>query len=208
MATAELEILPASQEPTLELTDADVWAAMQEIPGYLDITPQDFKAIYLLAYRHAKTRLAREKTAGEIMTREVAAVREETPLTEVAALMGERGISGVPVCTPQGQVTGVISAKDFLVRMGVEQPNFMAVVATCLRTTGCLALSMKNKTARDIMSTPAVVVSSETTLQELAALLARRRINRVPVVDSDGRLIGLVSRGDVVRALAPGGPAC
>jgi hypothetical protein len=91
----EPEKLSKNQEPTLELTDADVWAAMPEIPGYLDNTPQDFKAIYLLAYRHAKTRLAREKTAGEIMTREVAAVPEETPLTEAAALLGQHCLHSI-----------------------------------------------------------------------------------------------------------------
>jgi CBS domain-containing membrane protein len=196
------------QEPGLDLTDADVLAAMGEIPGYLDITPRDFKEIYLLAYCHAKTRLALEKKAGDIMTREVAAVDEQTPLVEVATLMGEREISGVPVLNSQGQVTGVISAKDFLVHMGAVRPNFMAVVASCLKTKGCLALPMKNKVARDIMSSPAVVVSPETSLQEIAALLAVRRINRVPVVDQQGQLVGLVSRADLVQALSPGGQIC
>ena len=196
------------QEAGLDLTDADVLAAMAEIPGYLDITPHDFKEIYLLAYRHAKTRLAREIKAEDIMTREVATVAEQTPLVEVATLMGERGISGVPVRNRQGQVTGVISTKDFLVHMGAVRPNFMAVVASCLKTTGCLALPMKNQVARDIMSSPAVVVQPETSWQEIAALLAAHRINRVPVVDQQGQLVGLVSRADLVRALSPGGQVC
>jgi CBS domain-containing membrane protein len=196
------------QEPGLDLTEADILRAMEEIPGYLDITPNDFREIYLLAYRHAKTRLALGKKAGDIMTREVAAVDEQTPLAEVATLMGERDISGVPVRNNRGQVTGVISAKDFLIHMGAVRPNFMAVVASCLKTKGCVALPIKNKVARDLMSSPAVLVRPETSLHEIAALLATRRINRVPVVDQQGHLIGIVSRADLVRALSPGGQVC
>ena len=70
---------------------------MKEIPGYLDITPRDFKEIYNHAYRQALSRLWREVTAAMIMTRDVVVVSEETPLAEVAAAMGEHGVSGVPV---------------------------------------------------------------------------------------------------------------
>ena len=91
---------------------------MKEIPGYLDITPRDFKEIYSLAYRQALSRLFREITAATIMTRDVVVVSEETPLAEVAAVMGERGISGVPVVDKSGRVTGIISEKDFLTAHG------------------------------------------------------------------------------------------
>jgi len=203
------ESLGRGPEPDLEFSEADVLAAMQEIPGYLDITPRDFQEIYRLAYRQAKSRLAREVKAAAIMTREVAAVREQTPLAEVAAVMGGRGIAGVPVLDDQERVTGVISEKDFLRQMGgPSQTNFMAVVASCLRSKGCVALPIKSKVAKDIMSTPPIVVSPETTLEKIAALLAAHGINRVPVVDQDGRLVGLVSRGDLVAALSPGGQAC
>lgn len=196
-------------EPALDLSEADVLAAMQEIPGYLDITPRDFQEIYRLAYRHAKSRLAREVKAAAVMTRDVAAVREQTPLAEVAAVMGGRGIAGVPVLDDQERVTGVISEKDFLRQMGgPNRTNFMAVVAACLRNKGCVALSIKNKVAKDIMTTPPIVVSPEASLEEIAALCAAHGINRVPVVDQNGRLIGLVSRGDLVAALSPGGQAC
>ena len=81
----------------LEIKEEDIMTAMGEIPGYLDITPGDFKEIYLLAFQHALERLSREVAVGEIMTREVVFVKMDTPLAEVAAAMGQRGISGVPV---------------------------------------------------------------------------------------------------------------
>ena len=129
---------------SINLTEADILEAMKKIPGYLDITPRDFKEIYTLAYREAIVRLSQEVFAAEIMTRDVVVVKEETPLAEVAAAMGARGITGVPVVDENGRVTGVISEKDFLARMSVTgNQNFMTLVATCLTAKGCVALPIK-----------------------------------------------------------------
>ncbi len=189
----------------IELKDEDIFEAMKAIPGYLDITPGDFKEVYRLAYRHALERLSRTVTAAEIMTREVVAVRPDTPLAEVAAAMGRRGISGVPVVDEAGKVVGVISEKDFLTHMGVTQPqNFMVLVASCLQSRGCVALPIKKRQAADIMIAPAVTVGPAASVKEIAALFTARGINRVPVTDPEGRLLGLVSRGDIVKAAMGG----
>ena len=170
-------------------------------PGYLDITPGDFKEVYRLAFRHALERLSRAVTAAEIMTTDVVAVNPDTPVAEVAAAMGRRGVSGVPVVDAGQKVVGVISEKDFLTRMGVQDAkNFMSLVAGCLMTKGCVALPIKAALAGDIMSSPAVTVAPDTPVKDIAALLTQKSINRVAVTDPDGRLLGLVSRGDIVKA--------
>lgn len=193
------------KEGGFELRDEDVLKAMEQISGYLDITPRDFKEIYVLAYEHARRRLSREMTAGEIMTREVAVVYPDTPVAQVAEVMGKGGVSGVPVVDRAGQVLGVISEKDFLRRMGVrEDQNFMTLVAACLRTKGCVALPLKQQTALELMSSPAVTVTPETRVEEIVDLFAARKINRAPVTDSAGRLLGIVTRGDLIRALPRG----
>lgn len=185
----------------IDLKEEDILAAMQQIPGYVDITPRDFKEIYLLAFQHALERLRREVTVEEIMTREVVSVKTNTPLAELAEAMGQRGISGVPVLDETNKVVGVVSEKDFLSRMGVkESQNFMTLVASCLRTKGCVALPIKKQTAGDLMSTPAVMVSPETRVRDLAELFTDRHINRAPVTDAEGHLVGIVTRGDLVRA--------
>ena len=185
----------------IDLKDEDIYEAMKGIPGYLDITPGDFKELYSLAYRHALERLSRAVTAAEIMTTDVVAVKPDTPVAEVAAAMGRRGVSGVPVVDAGDKVVGVISEKDFLVRMGVKEPrNFMSLVANCLKTKGCVALPIKRALAADIMTSPAVTVAPDTPVRTIAALLTDRGINRVPVTDPAGRLLGLVSRGDIVKA--------
>ena len=111
----------------LDLTDQDVYEAMKAIPGYLDITPGDFKELYRHAYRRALERLSRSVTAKDIMARDVSSVRPDTPLHEVADIMGRRGISGVPVVDAGGIVMGVISETDFLVRMGAKGPQEISV---------------------------------------------------------------------------------
>lgn len=185
----------------VDLKDEDIFAAMEQIPGYLDITPGDFKAVYQLAYQQALERLSREVTAGEIMTRDVISVRPDTPLAEVAAAMGQQGVSGVPVVDEAGRVVGVISEKDFLTHMGVKEPkNFMVLVAGCLKSKGCIALPIKKQQAGDIMSSPALTVGEATPVKEIAAIFTRKGINRVAVTGTDGRLRGIVSRGDIVRA--------
>ncbi len=189
----------------IELKEEDIVAAMQKIPGYLDITPGDFKEIYGLAFQHALERLKREVTVAEIMTREVVAVKPYTPLAEVAYAMGLRGVSGVPVVDGSDRVVGVVSEKDFLRRMGVEDSqNFMTLVASCLRSKGCVALPIKKQTAEDLMSSPAVTVRPETKARDLAELFHARHINRAPVTNAEGQLVGIVTRGDLVKATLAG----
>jgi CBS-domain-containing membrane protein len=192
------EICP---DPGFDLKEEDILEAMRAIPGYLDITPGDFKEIYRLAFQHALERLSRDVTAAEIMTRDVVTVNPDTPVAEVAAAMGRRGISGLPVVDAGNTVVGMISEKDFLSRMGVKEPrNFMSLVANCLKTKGCVALPIKRALAQDIMSAPAITVTPETPAQAIAATLTGKGINRVAVTDPAGRLLGLVSRGDIVKA--------
>jgi CBS domain-containing protein len=185
----------------LDLTDEDVYEAMKAIPGYLDITPGDFKELYRHAYRHAVERLSRSLTARDIMTMDVICVKRETPLHEVAGIMGSRGISGVPVVDSGGTVVGVISETDFLVRMGAIGPkNFMSAVADCLKAKGCNLLPMPDQRAEDMMSSPAITVTEHVTYMEIARLFIENAINRTPVVDQQGHLLGIVSRADILEA--------
>lgn len=191
--------------PRIDLAEEDINAAMKLIPGYLDITPGDFKEVYYLAFQHAVERLSRGVTARKIMTREVTHVQTDTPLAAVAEAMGRRGVSGVPVLDQAGKVVGVISEKDFLTRMGAPgSKNFMSLLAACLKTKGCVALPIKQHQAEDIMSSPAVTVGEDATVKEIAEIFTARNINRVAVTDPAGGLRGIVSRGDIVKAALQG----
>lgn len=184
----------------LDISDQDVFDAMRETEGFLDITPADFKELYRLAFRHAAERVLAVK-ARDIMTRQVHSVRPDAPLKEVAETLARTGVAGVPVVGEGGKVEGVVSEKDFLALMGGEGAGgFMGIVSECLKGKGCVAVPARKMAARDIMSSPAVTVREETALTEIAAVFTERGMNRVPVVDGEGRLVGIVSRADVVGA--------
>lgn len=186
--------------PDLNISDEDIYEAMKDIPGYLDITSGDLKELYRHAFRHARNRIFQSVTAGRIMRKDVITVQEKAPLTEVAALMSEKGISGVPVVSSDRIVVGVVSEKDFLFRMGSGKTGtFMSVVAECLEGKGCVAIPIRKGKAEDIMSAPPVTVHEDTTVQEIVRILKEKKINRLPVLDRKGCLVGIVSRGDIIR---------
>ena len=185
----------------IEISDNDIYEAMKDIPGYLDITPADLKEIYKFAYRHALQRITQAVRAHDIMTTQVFSVNRTTPVMELAELMAEKTVSGIPVLEEDGKVAGIISEKDFLSHMGSrDKTHFMAVVAECLKGKGCVAMPIRSQKAEDIMTSPAVTVKEDTSVIEIANLFTEKNINRVPVINEEGRLKGIVSRADIVLA--------
>jgi CBS-domain-containing membrane protein len=186
--------------PPLDISDDDVYEAMKEVEGYLDITPSDFKLLYGVAFRRAVLRLTQAVKASDVMTREVVFVSRDTPLMEVAQIMAAQNISGVPVVDTERKVLGVISEKDFIFHMGGENiRSFMGVVAHCLKSKGCVALPMCHQKAEDIMTHPAITIKEDASTSKVTEILATKNINRVPVVDREGKLIGIIARTDMVQ---------
>ena len=107
----------------------------------------------------------------------------------------------MPVVDEASRVIGVISERDFLSRMGADPgQTFMGVVAECLAGKGCVALPIRAGRAKDIMAAPAVTVGEDADVGAIAKIMTEKGVNRVPVVDPTGRLMGVVTRGDLVRA--------
>ncbi|MDA3787617.1 MAG: CBS domain-containing protein [Desulfobacula sp.] len=189
-------------ECTMAITDQDIIQAMKQIPGYLDITPSDFMEVYLVAFSHAMSRLKNAIKADQIMTRDVITVSEDASLTEVAKKMAENQISGLPVVKDDQTISGVISEKDFLKRMNDDKaPSFMRVVLQCLETTGCIAADFKKLVAADIMSSPCITILPKTPVIEVASIMDQKNINRVPVIDDQSKLIGIIARSDIVQTM-------
>ena len=185
----------------VDMSDEDILDAMKSIPGYLDITPGDFREIFGFAYRHALERIAQSLLAKDVMTQKVISVTATTSLKETAAIMAAHGIAGIPVVDGSGAVVGVISEKDFLSHMGDKKtPSIMDVIAQCLASKGCIAIPMQSGYAEDIMTSPAFTVLADTPIFEIASIFAEKQINRVPVLDKDGHLVGVVARADIFQA--------
>ncbi len=184
------------------ITDDDVLEAMKKIPGYLDITPSDFLQIYQIAFDHAVSRIKTAIKADQIMTRQVITVGPDAPLIEVAARMGKNKISGLPVVDNDQVVVGVISEKDFLKGMNdLKTPSFIGVLLQCLDSSGGVAASLKSLSAADIMSSPPVTVTVTASILDVANTMDRLNINRVPVVDENANLAGIIARSDLVQAM-------
>lgn len=185
----------------MDISDDDVLEAMKTINGFLDITPGDFREIYVHAYRHSFERLRKSVKASQIMTSTVVFVQEDTSLLATAELLADKNISGLPVVNSSMNVIGVISEKDFLYAMGGgECRSFMGVINQCMKNKGCMAISFTGKTAADIMTTPPITVQPDTSVYELADIFEKRKVNRVPVVDSASKLVGIVTRSDIVQS--------
>ncbi|MEW6521255.1 MAG: CBS domain-containing protein [Thermodesulfobacteriota bacterium] len=190
-----------SDPGAIEIAEPDILAAMKDIQGYIDITPGDFKEVFQVAYRHAVQRIRDSLQAGDIMTRPVHCVGLAMDLQQAAALMAEQRISGAPVVDEAGRIAGMVSEKDFLARMGLgKSVSFMQIIASCLQNKGCMVTSLRNRAVRDIMTAPAVTAGPSITLGAISALFIERQINRLPIVDAGGGIIGIVTRTDLVRS--------
>jgi CBS domain-containing membrane protein len=186
------------------ILNEDIIEAMKEIPGYLDITPEDCLELYNKAYRHALDRLKATIKAEHIMTTSVVTIDENKSLADAAQLMADFDVSGLPVIDRHGKVSGVISEKDFLKHMNVkEQSTFMNVILCCLDSPDrCLARDLKGLLVKDVMSSPLINVGIETPVLKVADLLESKKINRVPVLNQELKLVGIIARSDLVRALS------
>lgn len=184
----------------VDISDDDVLAAMKKISGYLDITPADFKEVYSVAYQQAMNRLNRSVRAEAVMTRKVVCVDIDTPLETVADLMATHNISGVPVLDRDGRVAGMISDQDIWIELtGQRHQSIIHVIKKYHRDASCpTAESLKDRCAEHIMSLPAITVNGDATLTDIAGIFNAKNINRVPVVDREGKPIGIVTRSDIV----------
>jgi CBS domain-containing protein len=124
------------------------------------------------------------------------------PLKEVARLLIDSGVSGAPVVDPRGAVLGVVSEGDFLIKeqgaRAVHHRRFAALFGETQETRTQLD-KLAARTASEAMSAPAVTIAPSRSVQDAAAIMTERRINRLPVVE-DGGLVGIVTRADLVRA--------
>ena len=142
--------------------------------------------------------------AAEIMTTKVMTVGENASVAEVAKLLAEHGISAVPVVDTDNRVIGMVSEGDLLHRTetGTEQRRswWLEMMASTNQLAGNYVKS-HGANVKDVMTRDVISVTDTTTLADIAILLEANRIKRVPVV-RDGKLVGIVSRANLVRALA------
>jgi len=135
----------------------------------------------------------------EVMSKEVVTASPETTLKQVAELLLGHGISGLPVVGPDWRVVGVVTEAD-IVRGEAGGTGTEGMLARARAFAAQTAAVPTSRTAGEAMTSPAVTIHPDQTVVEAARLIAERGVNRLPVVDDDDRLVGIVTRADVVRA--------
>ena len=140
----------------------------------------------------------------DLMTEEVLTIGPEAPIKDVAKILVERGISGLPVCGIEGRVLGVISEGDILYKVHDPREGHAGgplawIVDGTPNFTGYV--KAKALTAEKAMTSPAITVAPDESLAQAARVMCERHVNRLPVV-KDEKLIGIVTRADLVRAFA------
>jgi CBS domain-containing protein len=145
--------------------------------------------------------------ARDVMTKTVVSVAPETPTRQVARLLLEKVISAVPVVDPDGAPLGMISEGDLIGRdvnaREARRDWWLEMLAEGDDLAKAFVDHVKaaDRPVRDFMAAPVITVEEDTPVRVIAALLDAHRIKRVPVV-REGRVVGIVSRADLVRALA------
>jgi CBS domain-containing protein len=138
------------------------------------------------------------------MTADVVAVGPETHVEEIARLLLQHRISAVPVIDAAGRLLGMVSEGDLMLRPEAGTARRRPWWLEMLSDSAVLArdfVKTRGHRAADVMTRGAVTVGEDTPIEEVAGLLERREVKRVPVV-RDGRVVGIVSRADLVRTLA------
>jgi CBS domain-containing membrane protein len=183
-----------------EISDEDLRAALKEMKTYVDITEDDLKRIYTIALRHAEQRISRRVFVRDAMTGNVIKIKADADFNEVTNLLSEHRISGLPVVDEDDRVIGVITEADVLAMAGMRKEHaFKDIIRHILGEP--LSRPKESRRLRDAMSSPAITTGPEADIRDVALTLDAKRIKSLPVVDEQGRLIGVISRADIVRVI-------
>jgi CBS domain-containing protein len=184
--------------PEIELTDDDILDAMQHIPGYLDITSEDFRSIYRLAHRHALERMFVGVTANRLMRGAIEPLQPNTTLDKAARTLADSGYKGLPVVDAEGRVIGILTETDFLKRLKAK--NFLELLLRMLDDSFEFTHCCHETPVSAAMTQPAVTVDRDANFPEILEAFRRHGGRSMPVTGADGRLLGLLLRKDFIAA--------
>ena len=133
-------------------------------------------------------------TVKDVMSTHVIAVRQGAPYKDMAAMLHEQRVSAFPVLSDDNKVIGIVSEADLLTKEALEG----TVPRTLLSRQERVRKQVNALTAADLMTKPAVTIGPDEPVTHAARLMFNRRVKRLPVVSDDGKLIGIVSRADLL----------
>jgi CBS-domain-containing membrane protein len=136
------------------------------------------------------------RTVADVMSGSVVAVRPAAGFKEIVTLMRQHNVSAVPVVDRPGHMIGIVSEADLMLKeLPVEESPTASILATGRRGERARAAGV---TASDVMTPGVVQIRNDAPVTEAAQLMHDQRVKRLPVVDRNGKLVGIVSRLDVL----------
>jgi CBS domain-containing protein len=143
--------------------------------------------------------------AKEIMTSPVFTVTPDTPVAQIARLLGEKHISGVPVVDDTGKVIGIVTELDLIKRHArVHFPIYLPFLDSLIFLESPRRYQQDVRralgtTAQELMTRPVNTATPDTDIEKIATLMVDERVNPIPILDAEGALVGIVSHTDIVR---------
>jgi len=149
------------------------------------------------------------KTVADAMTRDLLTVQPDTLLQDAVQMLAKNRISGLPVVTQAGELVGILSESDLMWQAtGAQLPAYIMLLDSVIylknpaRYTEELHKAL-GQTVREVMShEKPITTRPTTTLRDAAQVMHHRKVTRLPVLDDAGNLVGILTQGDIVRALA------
>lgn len=149
------------------------------------------------------------KTVADVMTRDPITARPDTPLNQVIKTLAENRISGLPVVDDSGKLVGVISEADLMWReTGATPPPYIMLLDSVIYLENPARYEQElhkalGETVKEAMTDHHVAtITPEKPVREAAQLMHDRAVHRLPVVDAHEHVIGILTRGDIIRAMA------
>ena len=190
---------PAELESTeLALTDADVLDAMQQIPGYLDISIEDFRSLYRLAQTHASERLFSQVKAGQLMRTAIEPLRPTQLAGEAARALVSQNLKSLPVVDTSDRVLGILTETDLLRCIGAT--SYLELLFDALAQGPEPDADCRERSVAELMTEPAITIHEQAGFNETLRAFRRHPGRSMPVVDAVGRLRGLLLRKDFLHA--------
>ena len=146
-------------------------------------------------------------TAKEIMNKKVITIKKDASIKELSELLVNNKISGVPVLDENGSLAGIVSEGDIIVQNSdLHFPRYFKLLDAIiyLESLNKFKRSLKKHLAtkvEDIMTVKVKTASEDTPINEIADIMLDSRVNRLPVMDKNNKLVGIITRADIVKSM-------
>jgi len=187
-------------DAAVPFSPADLHVALQDLNTYLDVSTEDLVRLYGLAVSHARMRSLGDRRARDVMSTDSFYVEFATPLKAVWDGFVRHGVRGAPVLSPARHIIGVITIADFIAHASeLEHGSVDEGLRQLKRPTPGFE-STKPEVAGQIMSTTVITTQPDEPLARLVPVFTGQGIHHLPVVDENNKLLGMLSRNDLIVA--------